>query len=87
MRACSCVVSEPRINDCSSDSPSAGETPIASASRRAFSSTSRSRRKSRVGWPVAALDLGDLAADGLPLRNQLQQFAIEVVEAGTEFVE
>ena len=54
-RACSCVVSEPWISDCSSDSASAGETPSAAASCRALSRTSRSRRKSRVGWPAARL--------------------------------
>ena len=87
MRACSCVVSEPRISDCSSDSPSAGDTPsavgIMPRFQQHFALAAEIARR-RAG---RALDLGDLAADGLALRHEFEQVTIEVVETGTQFVE
>ncbi len=86
-RACSCVVSEPRISDCSSDSASAGETPSASASRRALQQHLALAAEVTRRLAGRALDLGDLLAEGLPLGDELQQFTVDDVEPGAEFFE
>ena len=68
---------EPRISRRSTDSASDGETPSDAAAARACSSTSRSRRKSRVGAAFRAFHFGDLATERLPLGDERQQLTVE----------